>query len=527
MIAEYYVGGLTDIAHKHGLTTWCENYGHWGFPGEFTSYGRYADEIGGEFWSAGMNLGSVECRAASSTAHIYGRRRVYAEAFTSRLELGHHPYVIKRRGEEMFCEGINHFVFHVVAHQSGDGVPGKNPWFGTAFHRNNPWVPESRDWVRYIQRVHYMLQQGNPVADVAVYIGDFAPQMTGPANPVPAGWDYDYLGSDAIVNNLNVVNGKWVVYDEKDRKRVAGSYELMAIPECGYTRPQVLKRLNELTKAGGRVVAASPVPVKALQEAGVAPIVSETTCTLRWKARQLEDGMLFFLANFDKTGTFEGKLRVTGKVPELFNPVTGEIRKMARYKNEKDGTRICIPVLDKADSFFVVFRENQQAASVVNVQADGKDVGPGDLALYYDSGNRLVAQSHRKGTYAVTMSDGTAKRVVVDKDAEILPINGTWTSANKDAKGFSVLKEITFSAPAAIEKDCKMELDLGSVEVMATVTLNGKELATVWMPPFTVDVTEAVKTGDNQLKVLVTSTASGKPKLGDVRLRTVRIIPAQ
>lgn len=522
MIAECYVGGLTAVAHKHGLTTWCENYGHWGFPGDFTIYGRHADEIGGEFWT-NQPLGNIECRAASSTAHIYGRRRVYCEAFTSSLDLGHHPYTIKRRGEELFCEGINHFVFHVVAHQPRDGVPGKNPWFGTAFHRNTPWFNEGRNWVRYLQRVHFMLQQGNPVADVAVYIGDFAPQMTGPAKPVPAGYDYDYMGSDAILSNLDVVNGKWVVYDEMDRKRIAARYELMAVPECGYTRPQVLKRMEELKKAGGKVVTSSPVPVQALQEIGVAPIVSEATCGLRWKARQLDDGMLFFLSNFDAVGTFEVKLRVTGKAPELFNPVTGEIRKIARYKAEKNGTRISIHVNDKSDSFFVIFREEQQAVSVVKVQAESKVVGPGVLGLCHDVKDSLTAESRSKGVYTLTLSDGTTKSVTIDQDSAILPITGEWTTANKDAQGFSVFKELAFSLPAGFGKGQKIELDLGAVEVMAQVTLNGREFETLWMPPFALDVTDVVKTGDNKLKVLVTSTSKGKPKLGDVNLRTVYV----
>ncbi|KAA6314532.1 hypothetical protein EZS27_034862, partial [termite gut metagenome] len=34
-----YVGGLREIGHQHGFTSWLENYGHWGFPGEFLQYG--------------------------------------------------------------------------------------------------------------------------------------------------------------------------------------------------------------------------------------------------------------------------------------------------------------------------------------------------------------------------------------------------------------------------------------------------------------------------------------------------------
>jgi len=41
---------------------------------------------------------------------------------------------------------------------------------------------------------------------------------------------------------------------------------------------------------------------------------------------------------------------------------------------------------------------------------------------------------------------------------------------------------------------------------------------TGWMPPFTPDVIDSVKSGKNTLKVLVTSTSTGQPKLGNVVL---------
>ena len=109
----------------------------------------------------------------------------------------------------------------------------------------------------------------------------------------------------------------------------------------------------------------------------------------------------------------------------------------------------------------------------------------------------------------------------MDKDTESMPLSGAWTTANKDKQGFSVFNETTFAVPAGFGKGQKIELDLGNVEVMAKVKLNGKEFETLWMPPFALDVTDALKTGDNKLTVLVTSTSQGKPKLGDVKLRTV------
>ena len=129
MIGENYLGGLREIANEHGLVLWCEPYGHWGFPGDFTIYGGYADQVGGEFWTKG-HLGNIECRAASSVAHTYGKRRTYAKrAFTSSINLADTPYTFKARGERMFCDGINHFVLHVYLHQPRTGeMPGKNAW---------------------------------------------------------------------------------------------------------------------------------------------------------------------------------------------------------------------------------------------------------------------------------------------------------------------------------------------------------------------------------------------------------------
>lgn len=521
LIAENYVGGLRDVAHRHGLTLWSENYGHWGFPGEFLVYGAYSDEIGGEFWSTG-SLGTIECRAASSAGHIYGKRRVYSEAFTSGLRLEHHTYIFKARGEELFCEGINHFVLHVYAHQPRDGMPGKNPWFGTAFHRNTPWFNESRDWVKYLQRCHYILQQGNPVADVAVYIGDFAPQMTGPANPVAAGYDYDFIGSDAILRKLQVVDGQWVVYDEKDPQQISASYKLLAMPKVKYIRPQVLERLEVLKAQGGKVIDAVPVIATDFAKVGIAPIVTATSCPIRWKARKLDNGMIFFLSNFGKTGTFEATLRVKGKAPELFNPVTGDIKKIARYQETETGTKISINVKDKSDSFFIVFRQSPSLPSVVSIKSQEQEVVPTDLELFYDESNQLVAESAVLGSYALGMSDGQSKTLRISQESQELVINGPWQTTPRNKEGFSAEYETSFNLPEAFGASQRIILDLGKVEVMARVTLNGKTYDTLWMPPFELDVTDALKSGKNVLQILVTSTSVGKPKLGKtVRLRTI------
>ena len=49
-------------------------------------------------------------------------------------------------------------------------------------------------------------------------------------------------------------------------------------------------------------------------------------------------------------------------------------------------------------------------------------------------------------------------------------------------------------------------LDLGGVEVVARVRLNGQNCGIAWKPPFTVDIRLAVREGDNELEVDVANT---------------------
>jgi hypothetical protein len=50
-----------------------------------------------------------------------------------------------------------------------------------------------------------------------------------------------------------------------------------------------------------------------------------------------------------------------------------------------------------------------------------------------------------------------------------------------------------------------MLLDLGTVNDLAEVSLNGKSLGILWKPPYRVDITDAVKPGENQLQIKVTN----------------------
>lgn len=123
-----------------------ENYGHWGFPGEFLNYGGASHQVGGEFWLTDRKQRSytVECRAASSAAHTYGKNLVSAEAFTASFTFRQTPRDLKLLGDWAWTEGINHYVLHLYIHQPDERKPGMNAWFGTDFNRHSTWFHSTK-----------------------------------------------------------------------------------------------------------------------------------------------------------------------------------------------------------------------------------------------------------------------------------------------------------------------------------------------------------------------------------------------
>ena len=423
-IAKDYVGGLSDLCHEHGMKMWLENYGHWGFPSEFLLYGGDCDEIAGEFWANGNfldqqdtgYLGRYELRDASSAANIYNKPITWAEAFTGGPAFINSPRDLKARGDWAFCEGINQFVFHVYIHQPTDEkLPGVNAWFGSEFNRNNTWFEQSRAWIDYLRRCSVLLQTGKHVADVAYFISEDAPKMVGPQQPaLPPGFDFDFINADVIEHRLAVKDGCLVLPDGM-------SYRLLALPESATMRPELLKKIRELVKAGATLVGAPPSRSPSLEnfpkcdakvqtlareiwgnadakqpgeqqfgkgrvfwgksldtifaELSVKPDF-ETSAKLGFTHRHSADADIYFVANpTAKSLATTAAFRVGDKAPELWSPDSGRIERPAVY-DATDGV-VRLPLsFGPAGSVFVVFREKAapKAERIVSVKCGGQEI---------------------------------------------------------------------------------------------------------------------------------------------------------
>jgi len=540
-VAYQYVAGLREVSHQHGLKIWLENYGHWGFPSEFLKYGGQTDEVAGEFWNEGT-LGNIECRAASSSAHIYGKTKVTAESFTAGgLAYARYPALLKKRGDWSFTEGINNTLLHVFITQPYENRnPGVNAGFGTEFNRKNTWFYQGKAFVDYLRRCNYMLQQGKPVNDVAYFIGEDAPKMTGVRDPeLPPGLSYDYINAEVLLERVSVKNGRLVLPDSM-------SYRLLILPKLETMRPELLRKIGELVKEGATILGPSPKRSPSLQnypqaDAEVQKLVQDIWGNVDGKNiktgkfgkgnllngasmqdalnllhiipdvglpdknvlyahRTTKEGEIYFLTNqTDQTIDITPAFRITGKQPEWWNAVTGTTRNLPKFTKDKETTIVPIK-LEAYESGFVVFKNKSNTSPSHN-----------NIENFPDAKVITAISAPWKVTFDTAMR-GPSKPVIFNNLTD-------WTTSNdphiKNYSGTAVY-QTSFNVNQ-IPPENNIYLNLGMVKVMAKVKVNGKDVGTVWTAPFKVDVTNAIRKGENKVEIEVVNTWANR-LIGDSKL---------
>src|SRR5262249_50120746 len=113
-------------------------------------------------------------RWASSGGHLAGKPVILAEAWTwlglpnrfaDTLEQ------LKLCSDLHFLSGINALYGVTYAYSPLHlGSPGWVPYFGPAINHPSPYWPHFSHFADYVNRATFVLQQGKPVADVAVYL---------------------------------------------------------------------------------------------------------------------------------------------------------------------------------------------------------------------------------------------------------------------------------------------------------------------------------------------------------------------
>lgn len=534
LMAENKYAGFSRKAHQLGMGTHPEAGGPHAGPMDALMNLGINDVPMGEFWSTSPRHRVRDdqrffVKQTTSAANTYGRRVSLAEAFTN---IGRHwqhdPRSLKSTFDRAACEGHNLTMWHTFPSSTkAHGMPGAAYFAGEHFNPNVTWWTQGRAFIDYLNRCHFMLQQGLAAADVLHFYGENVPSFVrlkrdDPAKCLP-GHDYDVIDKRALLERVSVdADGRAVLPE-------GTTYRLLSLEPRDVISLPVLRHVAGLVEKGLTVV--GPRPGKSFSLSGGAEGDAEFTmlCDRLWGdgpagtkrvgkgrviwgrttrevlaadgvpedfswtggdgetfidfiQRRTDDTRIYFVANRnDRPEQVELRFRVSGMVPEFWDPVTGLRREATRYRFENGITVVPRP-MGGEESVFVLFRRKT---------ANDVPAGPPNVP-------ELVEVVGIDGPWNVSFDPAWGGPASVEFDRLV-----DWTKRSEPGIRFysgSAVYQKSFSAPAA---DGPVLLDLGMVESLCEVTLNGEDLGVLWSHPFRVDVTGRLRPGNNELRVKV------------------------
>ena len=330
LIEENYYGTIARLARENGMTVQYETAFGDVIPGDILRYWKYADEPMCEFWSPFDNekgfVGSHDFKPVLpcvSAAHIYGKKRVSAEAFTSfKLTYDENFQELKENADRHFARGVTHLVFHTYTHNpvAGDNkrtttrnrtvVASMQGTIGTPFNRVQPWWPYMKEFTKYLENCCRELERGLPAVDILWYLGDDVNHKPSERELLFGNrYKYDYCNNDALMTRVDVKNGRLVFPDGM-------SYRVLWIPKGTFILPATEKKLALLEKLGARIVRGDftpdwPSPLKAM--------TGRDGKGNHWYQRRDGDADIFFIAQPDGVSYF--MYFRGGELVKIVNPV--------------------------------------------------------------------------------------------------------------------------------------------------------------------------------------------------------------
>jgi hypothetical protein len=513
----------------------------------------------GEFWI--RHRGIFLIKEIASAAHVYGKRLVDAESFTTWRRWIDGPLNHKEMADRALCEGLNCFSLHTFASSPpGAGLPGWAYHAGTDINPAATWWPMVRSLTDYLARCSYMLRQGWFVADVCYYYGDQAPNFHPASCNVPEkplldnlhpGYDYDVCSSQVILERMRIKGNRIVLPDGM-------SYSALVLPEQDHIPAAVLAQVRELVAAGATVIAHQrPIRAPGLQDhegqsRTVACLTNELWGRVEPSDPQGAQDQRAVLIHRLGRGRFVVAADRSRALRELG---IGEDFKIAGRTDGDLGPLDFIHRKTTADEFYFVRNKTREAQSLtcrfrVSAESNGqipefwwphsgrRSACP-DWKIVENGYTELLVELGALGSvFVVFRKSGPANGAPLDPlmtetfvaaaPPEQITLDGpwkvdfpegwgapheatfarlqSWTESKEDGirffSGIATYRK-TFDVLESMAKKNCLFLQLGDLAEIAEVTLNGTRLGLVWMPPYRIEITGSVRAGENQVIIRV------------------------
>ncbi|MFD2720627.1 glycosyl hydrolase [Hymenobacter monticola] len=371
------------------------------------------------------------------------------------------------------------------------------------------------------------------------------------------GYQYDSFNKDALLRLAKVENGRIVLPGGASYGLLVVPGALKMSPDSSAMSPEVAKKLRELVDAGAAVLlnrqpnhspsfqnyptadvavqqeitkfaaladtVTLPDPISRRGDGlvlrgpytrasfaslgrGLAPDVTANATSgqrangIAWTHRTAPNFDIYFISNqLDSARTIDLSLRVAGRKPELWDAVTGETRPASAWKTENGRTLLPLH-LDRNGSVFVVFREPSTQTGT-HAGVNWTETRPVQTL----NGAWQVRFDPTMGGPAQPVAFAQLTDWSKHPNAAISHYSGTAEYSQ------------TFKWKPAKGTQQRVWLELGQLANIAEVQLNGKPCGIAWTAPYRLDITDAIRKGDNELRILVTNTWANR-LIGDQSL---------
>jgi alpha-L-rhamnosidase len=500
---ERYLTPLHEFAQQHGTRFRSQTYG---IPPVTLSSNALVDLPEGE-GTQWRHFSAT--RWAASASHLYGRPVTSSETWTwlHSPVFRATPLDMKAEADLHFLQGINQLIGHGWPYSPPEaGEPGWRFYAAAVFNQHNPWWLVMPDITRYLQRVSFLLRQGQPANDVALYL------------PTDDAWAKFTAGHDSINQSMDALLGPDVIpqildagynFDFIDDAAIASAgvpYRILILPGVERMPAETYRKLEAYVSKGGIVVATRRVPSRG---AGIMPTDEKqlgsalnkllpadvaTAPEIGFVHRKLDFADIYFLVNTsNRPVRSQAGFRISGLDSAWWNPFNGEVTKA-------DGATTVTLDLAPYESRVLVFSKDRFESRQKGPASASIDLSSNWTVRFADASESVQMQELRSWT--------------ADEQTKYFSGQATYERIVTIAQSMAGPLRLTFGEGTPVDPSSERRAANGMrawlespVREAAAVYVNDRLAGTVWHPPYELNVTGMLHAGENKLRIVVANLA--------------------